>query len=644
MYLLITGKRNHQFLHTHTLGPILRSEKPHQRKICLSLESEELKPPNMVNNKKDALYWNASLSINDRLDDLLGRMTLEEKAGTLFHDMIMMGPNGSLSEGTSRFGMAGTEELVGKKGMTHFNLLGPVQDVRPIVEWHNRLQERALETRLGIPVTLSTDPRNHFTDNVGTSSRAGTLSQWPETLGFAALRSPGLVERFADIARQEYLALGLRVALHPQVDLATEPRWARIAGGFGEDADLCSELVTSYIVGFQGRELGKQSVSTMTKHFPGGGPQKEGQDPHFHFPNHREQVYPGSNRSYHIRPFISAIKAGGSQMMPYYGMPVGTDWEEVGFSFNKGIITGLLREELGFKGIICTDWGLLTDATILGQNMPARAWGAEHLSESERVLKILNAGCDQFGGESRPELVIRLVQEKKLSEARVDESVRRLLREKFILGLFDNPFVDVEKAVKVVGHEDFQKEANAAQRRSFCLLTNKSGMLPLSHDQSHARKVYVEGILPDLAAARGLHLVKEPHDADIALLRLKAPYEPRPGGFEAHFHAGSLEFSPEEKARHAKILKSVPSIVDVYLDRPAVVPELAEEAAALLANFGSSTDAFLDIVLGKAEPEGRLPFDLPSSMKAVEESREDMQYDTKDPLFKFGHGLRYAQS
>ena len=210
-------------------------------------------------------YKDACLPIDERVEDLLGRMTLKEKAGQVFHDMIMMGPDGELSKASADFGIAGTEELVGDRCMTHFNLLGPVQNVLMTAEWYNRLQKYALGTRLGIPITLSTDPRNHFTDNIGTSFRAGVLSQWPETLGLAALRSPELVERFADVARQEYLALGLRVALHPQVDLATEPRWARINATFGEDADLSSELVGAYIRGFQGQKLGKHSVSTMTK-------------------------------------------------------------------------------------------------------------------------------------------------------------------------------------------------------------------------------------------------------------------------------------------------------------------------------------------------------------------------------------------
>jgi beta-glucosidase len=252
-----------------------------------------------------------------------------------------------------------------------------------------------------------------------------------------ALGDVDLVQRYADIARREYLAAGIRVALHPQIDLATEPRWARIGMTFGEDADLTSRLVTAYIRGFQGAELGPASVATLTKHFPGGGPQKDGEDPHFAYG--REQVYPGGQIEYHLKPFRAAIAAGTSLIMPYYGMPVGTDWEEVGFAFSHGVITKLLRNELGFDGIVCTDWGLIGDSVIMGQPMPARAWGVERLSELDRVVKVIDAGCDQFGGESRPELVIEAVRSGRVSEQRIDQSVRRLLRESSCSGCSTNP-------------------------------------------------------------------------------------------------------------------------------------------------------------------------------------------------------------
>jgi len=393
--------------------------------------------------------------------------------------------------------------------------------------------------------------------------------------------------------------------------------------------------VQAYIRGFQGEKLAPESVSTMTKHFPGGGPQQDGEDPHFAYG--REQVYPGGNFDYHLKPFRAAIAAGGSQIMPYYGMPIGTRYNEVGFAFNEGIITDLLRGELGFDGIVCTDWGLVTDTSILGQPMPARAWGVEHLDELSRVEMILNAGCDQLGGEARPELVVQLVEQGRISQDRIDVSVRRLLREKFILGLFDDPYVDADHATATVGKTEFVAAGAEAQRRAYTLLTNRDQLLPLRK----GRRLYVEGVSEEIASRYG-HVVSTPGDADVALLRLKAPYEPRPGGFEAMFHAESLEFPDQERDHHAGICSTVPTIADVYLDRPAVLTDLACDAAALFASYGSSDEAFLDIVFGNAQPEGSLPFDLPRSMAAVVASSSDVPFDTADPVFRFGQGLRYG--
>jgi beta-glucosidase len=581
-------------------------------------------------------YKNSMLGIDQRVNDLLDRMTLAEKAGMLFQTMIIVG-SGDLSEPNATFRVNSAEHMIKTQLLTHFNVVRAADDAKTLAEWHNRLQQMASGTRLGVPITLSTDPRNHFTENVGTAAAAGAFSRWPETLGFAAIGSAELVQNFADFARQEYLAVGLRLALHPQIDLATEPRWARINGGFGEDADLTSRLVQAYIRGFQRDQLGEDSVSTMTKHFPGGGPQKDGEDPHFAYG--REQVYPGDNFDYHLEPFRAAIAAGAAQIMPYYGLPIGTAYEEVAFGFNKGIITDLLRGELGFNGIVCTDWGLVTDSTIMGQPMPARAWGVEHLDELSRVEMILNAGCDQLGGEARPELVVQLVEQGRISEQRIDVSVRRLLREKFVLGLFDDPYVDPDHAAATVGKAEFLAAGADAQRRAYTLLTNNDQILPLRK----GRRLYVEGVSDDVASRYG-EVVGDPADADVALLRLKAPYEPRPGGFEANFHAGSLEFPAPERDHHAEICAAVPTIVDVYLDRPAVLTDLVRDAAAVLGSYGSSDDAFLDVVFGDAQPEGSLPFDLPRSMAAVEASRSDVPFDTMDPIFTFGHGLRYGDS
>ncbi|KAF9732503.1 hypothetical protein PMIN04_011917 [Paraphaeosphaeria minitans] len=597
----------------------------------------------MVRSENETLpYRDASLCIEDRVEDLLRRMTVPEKAGQLFHLQMQMGPNGTLDPGNATARRNSSDNMIGEKLMTHFNLVGNVVDVRLTAEWYNRVQERALQTRLGIPITLSSDPRHAFTENIGTGFAANQFSQWPESLGLAALRDAELVQKFAEIAREEYMAIGIRTALHPQIDLVTEPRWARIGNTMGEDANLTAELVVAYLKGFQGKEFGIHSVSTITKHFPGGGPMEDGEDSHFTYG--KNQTYPGNNLEYHLIPFKAAIAAGARQMMPYYSRPIGTEYDEVGFSFNKGIITDLLRGKLGFEGIVCSDWGLITDTVIAGQDMPARAWGVEYLTELQRAAMILNAGVDQFGGEQRPELIIELVETGVIPDERLDVSVRRLLREKFTLGLFDNPFVDVEAAVQVVGNPYFRRIGNETQRKAYTLLTNTDDVLPLKHDSNI--KIYAEGIDAEYLEARNLTLAYTPEEADLALIRLQAPYEPRPGGFEKNYHAGSLEYNATEKARQAAIYAAVPTIVDIYLDRPAAIPEIAESAKALLANFGAGPDAFLDVVFGvdRAQPMGKLPFDLPRSMAAVEASLEDVPFDTENPLFNFGHGLRYADA
>lgn len=577
-------------------------------------------------------YQDASLPVAQRVEDLLSRMDAADKAGMFFHTMIAYGDP---TESNPTFGIPSAVSMVRKRRMTHFNIIGAAGDGREFAAWHNDLQRTALENGLGIPITFSTDPRHAFSDNPLTSILAGPFSQWPETLGFAALASPERLERFGDIARQEYLAVGLRVALHPQIDLATEPRWSRISGTFGESADLTSDLAVAYIRGFQGETFGTESVAAMVKHFPGGGPQKDGEDPHF--PWGREQVYPGGEQEYHLRPFIAAIKAGATQMMPYYGMPVGTDWEEVGFGFNKDVLTTLLRDRLGFEGIVCTDWGLLTDAEVLGSQMPARAWGVEQLTRPERMVKALEAGVDQFGGELCTDVLLDLMGQGAVSEERLDVSIRRLLTEKFRLGLFDNPFVDEDHAAIIVGQSEWVEEGLAAQSDSLTLLTNTDALLPLSRGV----KVYAEGVNAEVLAEFAT-VADSPDDADVAILRIKAPFEVRDrGGFSAMFHEGSLEFPAEEHARLTAIAEKVPTVIDIYLDRPAVLGGLEESAGAVIANYGASDLAVLRVLFGERSPLGSLPFDLPRSDAAVAASRSDVAFDTENPTFRFGHGLRY---
>ena len=586
-------------------------------------------------NGKLDVYEDPRQLIEARVEDLLGQMTLEEKAGMLFINGSVVNEDSSIEENPdpSGFGRAAAQQIIGQK-MNHFNLW-QIPGAQVVAAWHNNLQRFAEQTRLGIPVTIASDPRNHFTRNIF-SMAANGFSQWCETLGFAALDDADLVQQFANIARQEYLAVGIRVALHPQIDLATEPRWPRISGTFGEDAHVTARLVKAYIAGFQGATLGAQSVACMTKHFPGGGPQNEGLDPHFEF--QKGQIYPGRNFDYHLIPFEAAFEARTAAIMPYYGVPVDQTDENVAMSFNKAIITGLLREKYHYDGVVCTDWGLITDVHMRDAVWPARAWGVEHLSQPERVLKALEAGVDQFGGESCPEYVVELVKTGRLSEARIDQSVRRLLRLKFQLGLFDNPFVDESLVPQVLGHPSAVSAGLASQQRAMTLLKNEQKILPLQGRP----KIFVKNIDPAVAA-RYAEVVASPDQADFAVLRLDTPWVPieTKNPLARGFHHGDLDFKGEAKAEILILLKTVPTIVALYLDRPAVIPEISAAAKALLGEYGADDTAVLNVVFGKARPEGKLPFELPSSMEAVRNQKADVPYDSENPLYPFGFGLAY---
>ena len=480
------------------------------------------------------------LSTTERVTDLLGRLSVPEKAGLMFHTVIEAGTDGEVLTGPGRISKSGTAEVVLGKHLNHFNVHA-LPEPRLAARWANNLQRLAEQAPHGIPVTVSTDPRHSFYENAGASFAARGLSQWPEPLGLAALRDPARLRRFAEVVNAEYRTLGIRAALHPTVDLATEPRWARQAGTFGQDPALVTDLGVAYLEGLQQGRVGRTSVACTTKHFPGGGPQAGGEDAHF--PYGREQVYPAGRFADHLRPFVAMIAAGTSAIMPYYGMPVGLEVdgeqvEPVGFGYNAGMITGLLRNELGFDGVVCTDWELVNDNHVGDQVLPARAWGVEHLDAAGRMERILYAGADQFGGEECVELLVELVASGRVSEARLDESVRRLLAVKFDLGLFDNPYVDENAAAEVVGSEAFVAEGRRAQAESVTVLAN-DGLLPLRP----GLRVYAEGFDP--GAASGFEPVTTPEEADMAIVRLQAPFEPRSDLFlEAWFHQGGLDFAP----------------------------------------------------------------------------------------------------
>ncbi len=588
-------------------------------------------------------YEDPRLSVAERVDDLISRMSLPEKVGLMFHTVIEAGSSGQLLDGPGRISKSGASEVVLGKHLSHFNVHA-LGDPRMAARWSNALQRLAAQTPHGIPVTISTDPRHGFVQNEGVSFAAGSFSQWPEPLGLAALRDPETVRRFADIARREYVAVGIRAALHPTLDLATEPRWARQAGTFGQDPSVVAELGVAYLEGMQRPTLGPSSVACTTKHFPGGGPQRDGEDAHF--PYGREQVYPADRFEDHLAPFRAAISAGTSGMMPYYSMPTGLtiegeDIEEVGFGYNRQVVNDLLRDRLGYEGVVLTDWELICDNHVGDQVLPARAWGVEHLDVPGRMAMVLDAGADQFGGEENVEVLLDLVERGRVSVGRVDESARRLLTVKFQLGLFDDPFVDEDQAAVMVGRDDFVAAGYRAQAASVTVLQHAAPVLPLRP----GARVYVEGLSAqecERAFGPGTR-AGTAEEADVAVVRLQAPWDHRDDLFlEAMFHQGSLDFPPGLIHRLRRLAAQCPLVVDVSLDRPAILTPLTDFVSALVVSYGTSGPALLDALQGRVEPVGVLPFDLPRSMQDVREHPED-QPGFDDPLFACGFGLGLSE-
>lgn len=601
-------------------------------------------------------YEDWRLSPDQRAADLVARMTLEEKAGEMMHGTLPA-VGGRLPGRGQGYDLDKLRPLILERRVTTFitRLSG---DPAWLAEQNNAVQAIAEQARLGVPVTISTDPRHHFQFVDGASVAAGGFSQWPEATGLAAIGDEALVRRFGDIARQEYRAVGIHQALSPMADLATEPRWSRISGTFGEDPALVGRMVKACVQGFQGGEtnLAPNGVSAVVKHWVGYGASAKGFDGHNSYG--RYAVFPAGQFDLHVKPFDEAFAAGVVGVMPTYAMLKdvsvdGQPLEQVGAGFSKQLLTEQLRGKHGFKGILLSDWAITNDCPETcrkgfpeGQKPSfagfSTAWGVEDLSKVDRYAKGVNAGLDQFGGVEDTAELVAAVKAGKIPQARIDDAARRILAIKFEQGLFENPYVDPKAASAIVGSKAFVAQGRAAQSAALTLLENKNGLLPLT---GGGKKVWLKGVSADVARAHGLVPVEELAQADLAIIRTSTPFETLHPNFVfgAMQHEGDLSF--KDGAADYEAIKAasakVPTIVAVYLDRPAVLTNVRDKAAALIGDFGSSDEAFLDVVTGKASPRGRLPFELPSSMAAVEAQAEDAPHDSKAPLYPIHFGLTY---
>jgi beta-glucosidase len=468
-------------------------------------------------NKNGTLdaYEDWRLPVATRAKDLAGKLSIGQIAGLMLysrHQSIPAAGAGymggtynkkSLAESGARPSDLTDQqtEFLRQDNLRHV-LITSVQSPDIAARWNNNAQALVEGLGLGIPVNTSTDPRHGTRAEAEFNAGAGgSISMWPGPLGLAATFDPAVVESFGHIAAQEYRALGIATALSPQVDIATDPRWNRANGTFGENPRLATDMAQAYIDGFQTStgpaELadgwGLQSVNTMVKHWPGGGSGEGGRDAHFGMGKYA--VYPGNNFPMHLLPFMNgAFRLKGktkmaSAVMPYYTISVNQDTknqENVGNAYNKYLINDLLRTKYGFDGVACTDWGVTGDEESLNTFIGGKPWGVEKLTIAERHYKILMAGVDQFGGNNAAGPVLEAYQMgvkehgEAFMRARLEQSAVRLLTNIFRVGLFENPYLSVEVSKNTVGKAEFMAAGYAAQLKSVVLLKNHARALPLT--------------------------------------------------------------------------------------------------------------------------------------------------------------------
>ena len=511
-------------------------------------------------------YEDWRLPAETRADDLASRISVEEIAGMMLYSSHQSVPSrggmfGGATYGGKTFDESGAEPSdlsdAQKKFLSEDNLravlVTTVESPAVAAAWNNNMQAFVEGMGHGVPVNTSSDPRHETSATAEYNYGAGgEISHWPTSLGLAATFDPALVEEFGRIAAEEYRALGIATALSPQIDLATEPRWTRFYGTFGESPELDADMARAYVDGFQtsfGKDeiadgWGYKSVNAMVKHWPGGGPEEGGRDAHYNYGKYA--VYPGGAFETHLKPFTEgAFKLNGatgmaSAVMPYYTISTGIDpsGKNVGNSYSKYIITDLLRGKYGYEGVVCTDWNITYDNLGIDK-FDGKCWGVEELTVAQRHYECLKAGVDQFGGNNDKGPVLEAYQMwvaefgQESADLRFRQSAKRLLLNSFRTGLFENPYLDPSVSEEVVGKPEFMAKGYEAQLKSVVMVKNSDNVLPVSTEGRP--KVYVpQRYFPETVNFFGMVNPERWEDTfDTALL--EKYYEPVSDPAEADF-------------------------------------------------------------------------------------------------------------
>lgn len=670
-------------------------------------------------------YEDWRLTAEERARDLASRLSIDEIAGLMLYSIQNRLPMDADTYDGKPFGESGKKawELSDAqiRFLTHDNLrhvlVSKVESPETAARWNNNVQALIEGRTHGIPANNSSDPRHSaFADAEFAAGAGGNISLWSNMLGLAATFSPETVEEFARIASEEYRALGLATALSPQADLGTDPRWYRYSSTFGPEPKLVRDLTRAYCDGFQTDEetggWGRHSVNAMVKHWPGGGSGEGGRDAHYG--NGKYAVYPGGCYEQHKIPFIEgAFRLNGktgkaSAVMPYYTISYNQTDENVGNSFNRDIITRQLREEAEYDGVVCTDWIITGDEEHPGIHS-GKPWGVERMTVAERHYKALLAGVDQFGGNNEKEPVLEAyamyVRDfgEEQARQRFERSAYRLLLNIFRIGLFENPYVDVEKTKATVGNSEYMRKGYEQQLHSIVMLKNHGSTLPVSDRKkvympkrrspegpNYWRTVIPERIyrpVPESVIARYYDLTENADDADFAIVFVESPhslwmgYDPKEGyipislqysdytatAARATSLAGGDPFEADNnrtylgKTAHTinqcdmTMLQQVrqamgkkPVVLVLMMSNPTVMSELEPLADAIVTGFDVQGQAYMDIISGKVEPSALLPVQMPASMGAVERHCEDKPRDIEcyrdadGNVYDFAFGLNWS--
>ena len=485
----------------NTKGPELGYSKESGVKL-LSAAGKQFKDMNR-NGKLDK-FEDWRLTPQQRAEDLAHQLSIDQISGLMLYSMHQRNLQPTLNEEQKKMLREDNVRTVLNADSTASNEV--------TAKWNNALQAYAESLPFAIPANTSSDPRSDARGNgVYLKDVTGGVSRWPSNLGLAATFDPSIVKHFGQVSAKEYRLLGIGTGLSPQIDLATDPRWTRNYGTFGEDPALARDMARAAIDGVQstvdagGRDLGwgKYSINAMMKHWPGDGVGEGGREAHSKYGKYA--VYPGNDFATQLVPFVEGgLKLDGRTKMPSAVMTSysiawsndGSLGEKVGSAYSDFKI-GLLRSKYKFDGVICTDW-CVTHSPGEGLKGLSTAWGLEDgYTEVQRHYKALMAGVDQFGGNSdkKPILDAYAMGVKEHGEAFMEKRFRtsavRLLRNIFQLGLFENPYLDVAKSVQEVGNPQDKAAGYEAQLKSIVMLKNKGRLIHAAGDSMTKPTVYI---------------------------------------------------------------------------------------------------------------------------------------------------------